>query len=97
MECSSGLTRVSKFSALAISEFCSRAGNLFTFVGKRKARPGAVWDGSRERVWFSVECSSGLIRVSKFSALAVSEFCSRAGQRERVWFFVESSPGLIRG
>ena len=43
-----------------VFEFCSRAGNLFTFVGKHTAHPGAAWKGSRERVWFFVECSSGL-------------------------------------
>ena len=60
------------------------AGSLFTFVGKHKAHPGAVWEGSRETVWFFVKCSlremlirprkgcahqaSGFTKVSKFSA-----------------------------
>ena len=53
---------------LAVSEFCNRAGHLFTFVGKHKAHPGAVWGGSKEKFWFCVGCSSGLTRVSEFSA-----------------------------
>ena len=121
---SSGLTRVSEFCALAVSDFCSRAGNLFTFcwktqrapgrgmgrfkgrglvlrgmltrphkvcefsaqrlaglcefcrradnlrtiVGKHKAHPGAVRENSGERVWFFAEFSWGLTGVSKFCA-----------------------------
>ena len=30
---------------LAVSQLRSRAGNLFTFVGKHKAHPGVVWEG----------------------------------------------------
>ena len=77
MECSSGLTKVSEVQRLALSKFCSRAGNLFTFVGKHKAQPGAVWEGSRESVWFFEKCSSGLTKVSEVQRLVVSGFCSR--------------------
>ena len=49
-------------SSARVFVFCSRAGYLFTFIGKNKAHPGAAWKGSRERVWFFVECSSGLAR-----------------------------------
>ena len=48
---------------LALSELRSSAGNLFTFVEKHKAHPGAVWEGSRERVrlsWNAHQASQGL-------------------------------------
>ena len=38
----------SRVQRLAVGELRSRAGNLFTFVEKHKAHPGAVWEGSRE-------------------------------------------------
>ena len=41
---------------------------MFAFVGKHKVHTGAVWESSRERVWFFVECSSGTTKVSEFSA-----------------------------
>ena len=53
---------------LAVSGFCKRAGDLFTFIGKHKAHPGEVWEGSRERVWFLLECSSDLTGGSDFRA-----------------------------
>ena len=39
---------------LAVRKFCNKAGNLFTFAGKHKAHPGAVWEGQRERVCFLI-------------------------------------------
>ena len=56
---------------MAVSQFYIRAGNVFIFVGKHKAHPGAVWEGSQERVWFCVGCSSGLTRVSEFCAYSL--------------------------
>ena len=53
----------SRVQRLAVRELRSRAGNLFTFVEKHKAHPGAVWEGSRERVrlsWNARQASQGL-------------------------------------
>ena len=52
-------------------EICTlqNAESCFCFhdlMRKHKAHPGAVLEGSKSRVWFFVEISSRLIRISEF-------------------------------
>ena len=70
---------------MAVSQFCSSAGNQFTFVRKHKAHRGAVWEGSKfkeKTSGSSWKFSSGLTGVSEFCAWRLASSAVRAGN----WF-----------
>ena len=68
VEFSSRLTGGWRVLRLAVSEFCSNAGSLFTFVGKHKAHRGAVWEAQGK--------GSGSSWNFRHASQGVGEFCA---------------------